>query len=72
MGQKLFWNFILKNYILIVNDVCICSSMSYCPWISIFMWKKLAKYHIILNKFQFIDQIAIKNVDSFCIYVSPY
>ena len=61
MGRKLFWNFILKNC-MIVTDVCICSCMSYYPWIPIFMWKKWAKYHILFNKFQFIDQIAIKNV----------
>ena len=31
-----------------------------------------AKYYILFNKFQFIDQIAIKNVQQFCTYVFTF
>ena len=56
-----------KLYIMIVTDMCAFVAAWVIALEYHFYMKKWEKYHIFLNKFQFIYQIAIKNVSQFCI-----
>ena len=65
MGRKLFWNFILKTFILWLFLICVYLFMYELLPLNIIFFvcvKKWAKCHIWFNKVQFIDQIAIQNV----------
>ena len=65
MGRKLFWNFILKKKcILWLLLTCVHLFMhELLPLnINFYVKNKREKYHILFNRFQFIYQIAIKNV----------